>query len=112
MTKYAIWFPSEAMQLTPEEFPQVVIDSHAAVQEMKDAGVLVFAGGIDESVAPVLVGLDGSETPGGFGDRVLDGGLTVVDVPTQEDALRWAARLAQACRCPQEVRAYGDDPDA
>lgn len=104
MTTYAIWFPSEAMQLTAEEFPQVVIDSNAAVDEMRDAGVLVFAGGVDESVAPVLVGRDGSRTERGFGDRVLDGGLTVIDVPTQEDALRWAARLAEACRCPQEVR--------
>jgi hypothetical protein len=104
MTQYAIWFPSEAMQVTEEEFPQVVIDSNAAVEEMREAGVLVFAGGVDESAAPVLVGRDGSPTPGGFGDRVFDGGLTVIEVPTQEDALRWAARLAAACRCPQEVR--------
>ena len=104
MTQYAIWFPSEAMQLTAEEFPQVVIDSNAVVEEMKDAGVFVFAGGVDESTAPVLVGRDGSRTPGGFGDRVFDGGLTIIEVPTEEDALRWAARLAEACRCPQEVR--------
>ena len=78
MTTYAIWFPSEAMQLTPEEFPQVVIDTHAVVQEMKDAGVLVFAGGIDESIAPVLVGRDGSATPGGFGDRGTEGKIEAI----------------------------------
>ena len=39
------------------------------------------------------------------------GGLTIVDVPSREDALRWAAKIAVACRCAQEVRAIGADPE-
>jgi len=34
-----------------------------------------------------------------------------VDVPSREDALKWAAKIAAACRCTQEVRAIGFDPE-
>jgi len=33
MTKFLISFPSEAMVLTEEEFPIVVADSHAVIEE-------------------------------------------------------------------------------
>ena len=39
------------------------------------------------------------------------GGLTVVNVPSREEALEWAAKIAVACRCAQEVRAIGPDPE-
>ena len=59
MTKYLISFPSEAMVVTDEEFPTVVSDSHAVIEEAKKAGVYVFGGGIDEQVAPALVSSGG-----------------------------------------------------
>ena len=34
-----------------------------------------------------------------------------MDVPSREDALKWAAKIAAACRCTQEVRAIGFDPE-
>lgn len=34
----------------------------------------------------------------------------VVDVPSREKALKWAARTAAACRCAQEVRESMPDP--
>jgi hypothetical protein len=39
------------------------------------------------------------------------GGLVVVDVATRDEALAWAARIAAACRCAQEVRELGGDPE-
>ena len=39
------------------------------------------------------------------------GGLTVVEVPSREEALQWAAKIAAACRCAQEVREFGPDPE-
>ena len=62
MTKYLISFPGkgQAMKLTEEEFPAVVAESHAVIEEAKAAGVYVFGGGIAEDVAPVLVQADGS----------------------------------------------------
>jgi hypothetical protein len=41
--------------------------------------------------------------------KELIGGLTIVDVPTRQDALKWAAKIAVACRCAQDVRKFGDD---
>ena len=39
-----------------------------------------------------------------------NGGVAIVDVPTREAALEWAAKFAAACRCAQEVRSFGFDP--
>ena len=38
------------------------------------------------------------------------GGFAIVDVPSREQALEWAAKFAVACRCAQEVRELMDDP--
>jgi hypothetical protein len=38
------------------------------------------------------------------------GGFVIVDVPTREDAVAWAAKVAVACRCAQEVREIFPDP--
>ncbi|WP_062349527.1 YciI family protein [Herbidospora yilanensis] len=106
-----ISFPSAAMVLTEEEFPDVVRDAHAVIQEAKDAGVHVFGGGIDEDVAPVLVAADGTVTEGTHPQTAqLNGGYTVLDLPSREAALEWARKIAASCRCAQEVRAFQYDP--
>jgi hypothetical protein len=71
-----------------------------------DAGVLVFAGGLNEDLDPVSVSHDGTVTAGTYPL----GGMTVVDVPSREAELEWAAKLATACRCPQELNAFQPDP--
>lgn len=109
MAKYLISFPSATMVLAPEDFEAVVESSHSAMREAKDAGVYVFGGGIDESVAPVLVHADGAIT---HETSHLDGGFLVIEVPTREEAERWAARVAQGCRTPQELRVFGFDPES
>ena len=111
MAKYLISFPSEAMVIPEGEFEAVVESSHAVIEEAKAAGVYVFGGGIDEGVAPVLVAADGSVTEGTYpGHTVPNGGYLVLDVPSREAALEWAAKIALACRCSQEVRQFGYDP--
>ena len=52
MTKFLISFPSRAMVVADDEWELVGRESHAVVQQAKDAGVWVFGGGIEESVAP------------------------------------------------------------
>lgn len=37
-------------------------------------------------------------------DEAYLGGLTIVDVADEKDALRWAGMIAEACGWPQEVR--------
>jgi hypothetical protein len=107
MTHYLISFPGEAMDVPAEQMPAVADAAHAVTREAKDAGVLVFAGGLLEDVEPVTVGPDGTVTPGTYPQTgEFDGGFTVVDVPSREEALEWARRIAVACRCGQELREF------
>ena len=110
MTKYLISFPSEAMVLTDDEFPIVVAESHAVIEEAKAAGVYVFGGGINEEVDPVLVAADGSVSPDIYLGSQLRGGFTVLEVPTRAEAEEWARKIAAACRCAQELREFIYDP--
>ncbi|MET4592725.1 transcription initiation protein [Arthrobacter sp. 754] len=111
MTKYLISFPSEAMVFPAEDFEVVVEASHAVIDEAKKAGVYVFGGGIDETVDPVLVAADGSVTEGSHaGHEVPNGGYLVLELPSRQEALDWAAKIAVACRCSQAVRQFGYDP--
>ena len=113
MTKYLISFPSGEMDIPEGQFQAVVEASHAVVREAKEAGVWVFGGGIDESVPPVRVAADGTVTEGTYPQtKQIEGGYSILELPTYDDAVRWAAKIAAACRCPQELRAFGDDPES
>lgn len=111
MTRYLISFPSSAMDVPEEEGPDVTEAAHAVIHAAKDAGVYLFAGGLDEDVEPVMVAGDGTVTVGTYPEtKEFSGGFTVVDVPSREAALEWAAKIAGACRCAQEVREFQFDP--
>jgi hypothetical protein len=111
VAKYLISFPSKAMVVSDAELGAVGRDAHAVIDQAKAAGVYVFGGGIDEDVPPVLVSADGTVAMGGYSwAPALNGGFTVLELPSREDAIAWAARIARACRCDQELRAFGFDP--
>jgi len=44
--------------------------------------------------------------------RVVVDGFSILDVASREDALAWAAKIAAACPCAQEVREIMDDPES
>jgi hypothetical protein len=111
MAKYLISFPSAAMVVPDGEWEAVVHDSHAVIAQAKAAGVYVFGGGIDQGVPPVLVSADGAVAAGGYPwAPTLDGGFTVLELASRDDAVAWAARIARACRCDQELRIFHYDP--
>ncbi len=112
MTRYLISFPSGAMDHIPqEEFPAVGKAAHAVAQEAMDAGVWVFGGGLAEDVDPVMVTDDGSIIAGTYPQtKELSGGFTVLDLDSREAAADWAAKIATACRCAQELREFMPDP--
>lgn len=108
MTRYLISFDANAMDHIPEEdMPAVAEAAHAVVYEAMDAGVWVFGGGLEHQKAGI-VATDGTVTDGPYPQAV--SGLSVVDVPSREEALKWAAKIAVACRCAQEVREFMPDP--
>lgn len=111
MAKYLISFPSAAMVVPAVELEAVGRDARAVIEEAKDAGVYVFAGGIDEAVPPVLVWADGTFAEGGYAwAPPLNGGFAVLELPSRDEAVAWAGRIAKACRCAQELRVFGFDP--
>ncbi|MGC3981654.1 MAG: hypothetical protein QM808_10360 [Steroidobacteraceae bacterium] len=113
MAKYLISFPSAAMVVHDGELESVGRDAHAVIEEAKAAGVYVFAGGIDEGVPSVLVSADGAVVEGGYPwAPILNGGFTVLELPSRQEAVAWAARLAKACCCDQELRVFGVDPQS
>ena len=113
MAKYLISFPSAAMAIPDSELEAVGQDARAVIRQAKAAGVYVFGGGIDETVLPVLVAADGAVAEGGYPwAPPLNGGFTVLELPSREEAIAWAARIAKACRCEQELRVFGLDPES
>ncbi|TCO46063.1 hypothetical protein EV646_10784 [Kribbella antiqua] len=107
MTKYLISFEDGAMDFPEEDLPAVADAAHAVVQEAQDAGVLVFTGGLDYRQKHAVVDTDGMITDGPYPEtKELIGGIFVVEVPTFEAALEWAAKVAVACRCAQDVREF------
>ena len=111
MTKYLISFPSSAMVFPTEDLPAVADASHAVMQEAKDAGVWVFGGGIDESIPPVMVDGAGTVIEGTYPQtRQIEGGYAVLELPSRDAAVEWAAKFARSCRCAQELRAFQYDP--
>ncbi len=110
MTQYMISFDDGAMTFPEEELPDVAKAAQAVVQEARKAGVWVFGGGLEHQV-PSVVGTDGTVTDGPYPEtKEHIGGFAVVDVPTREEALEWAAKIAVACRCAQEVFELLPDP--
>jgi hypothetical protein len=109
MTRYLIFFGAHAMDRIPEEdMPAVAKAARAVCEEAVSAGAYVLAGGLENQPAS-LVAPDGTVTDGPNPDAI--SGITVIDVPSREEALKWAAKVAEACRCAQEVREIGSDPE-
>lgn len=113
MTKFLVSFPASAMDVPAEEMAAVSAASHAVIREAKAAGVYVFGGGINAEVAPVMVAADGGCTSGTYRQtKEFDGGFCVLELPSRAEAVHWAARIAAACRCSQELREFHYDPES
>jgi hypothetical protein len=111
MTRYLISFDDGAMTFPEEDLPAVSEAAHAVVREAQDAGVWVFGGGLKSPEEMSVVGTDGTVTDGSRPvSKAYVGGFSVVDVPSRDEALEWAAKIAVACHCAQEVREIMFDP--
>jgi hypothetical protein len=116
MTEYLIYFNQQWVgDHTEEWFRERGPLATAVVDEMKAAGVYVFAGGLDEEVDTAF-GADATSgtlvfTDGPFVEtKEFLGGLTVVDVEDEDAARMWAGKVAVACGWPQEVRRFKQRP--
>jgi hypothetical protein len=110
MTRYLISFDDGWMDFPREDLPDVAEAAHKVEREAQDAGVWVYGAGLESQQASI-VATDGTITDGPYPEtKEVIGGFAVVDVPSREEALEWAAKIAVACRCAQEVRELLPDP--
>jgi hypothetical protein len=69
------------------------------------------AAGLKDHEEASVVATDGTVTDDLYPEsKQYLGGFAVVDVPSREEALQWAAKIAVAYRCAQEVREFVPDP--
>ena len=87
--------------------------AHAVVQEAMDAGVWVFGGGMQDQKDedPVMWAVtERSPTARTLRPRRSSADSPSSTCPLPEGALEWAAKIAVACRCAQEIREFIPDP--
>jgi hypothetical protein len=113
MPRYLISFDDGSMNHIPDaDWPAVGEASRAVVREAKAAGAWIFGCGILRQQS-TIVAPDGSISFGPVPEtKAVVGGFSIIEVPSKEEALIWAARMAEACRCAQEVREIMFDPES
>ena len=115
MPEYLIYFNQQWVGDHPEEwFVSRVEPSMAVVEEMKEAGVCLFAGGLEEE-GPVYAAdaTSGEVVPHrrplrrdqGVARRLLRG-----VGGRRRGGQMWAGKVAVGCGWPQEVRRFGSPP--
>lgn len=113
MPRYLISFDDGSMDHIPDDDWRAVGEAaHAVVREAKAAGIWIFGGGIQRQQSSI-VATDGTVSAGPVPEtKSVIGGFSIIEVPSREEALAWAGRFAEACRCSQEVREIMFDPES
>jgi hypothetical protein len=107
MAQYLISFNDGAMTFPEEELPDVGQGCACSGAGSQGQGSVRLRRWTQEPRRGKCGGDDGTVTDGPNPEtRDFIGGFTVVDVPTRDAALEWAAKIAVACRCAQEVREF------
>ena len=95
--------------------PEVGAAVGKVVEDLSKAGVLLFAEGVHRSALGARVKVDGGRrtvTDGPFAEtKELVGGMIVVEVRNRDEAIEWAARLAEALGAEVEVRRVVEEAD-
>ena len=112
MTQYIIFFNQQWVGDHPEEwYGSRGPLARAVVEEMKTAGVYVYAGGlVEEPELAFWADATSGELVIGDGPYVetaqFVGGLTIIDVADDDTAKFWGGKVAEACGWPQEIRRF------
>ena len=113
MTRYLISFDDGSMNHIPDQdWPAVGEAAHAVLREAKAAGVWIFGGGVQRQQS-TIVSIDGTISVGPVPEtKAVIGGFSIIEVTSRREALVWASKFAEACRCAQEVREIMFDPES
>lgn len=112
MLRFLISFDDGTMKIPEADLPAVSDAARSVVREARAAGAWIFGGGLLTQQASI-VAIDGSVSEGPYPEtKAVLGGFSIIEVPTRDEALQWAAKFAAACRCAQEVREIMYDPES
>jgi hypothetical protein len=113
MPRYLISFDDGSMDhISEQDLPAVGESARAVVRDAKAAGIWIFGGGIHRQRSSV-VATDGTIADGPVPEnQAVLGGFSIIEVSSRDEALMWAARIARACRCAQDVREIMFDPES
>jgi hypothetical protein len=99
---------------TPEEMQPMYDAVEAYNQKARDAGIWVFAGGLQPAELATVVDNTGDApivTDGPYLEtKEWIGGFWVFELPDLDAALQWATDASKACGGPVEVRPFEDMP--
>jgi hypothetical protein len=111
MTQYLLTIYQPTGGVLPEGVLEPIArDTQRVNQDMKDAGVWVFAGGLHPPTTATVLRPQGGEvltTDGPFTEaKEHVGGFTIIKAADLDEALDWGRRLAEATTLPIEVRPF------
>jgi hypothetical protein len=100
--------------MDPAELQAAMAAAGAFLDELATSGALVFAGGLHPPSTAVTVDHTGDDLALADGPYTQApeylGGFWVVEAPTQEAAVDWAAKASKALGARIEVRAFQEVP--
>jgi len=106
MTRYLLSVLQPSGEEPPSNLDDIMRDVDALTEEMRSAGVWVFAGGLHPPDTATVVRGD-LTTDGPYVEaKEHVGGFTIVDAPDLDTALAWARRMSRATTLPIEVRPF------
>lgn len=114
MTHYLLSvYQPEGTPPPPDALEKIMKNVNAVQNEMIDAGVWVFSGGLEAQSTATVVRLENGDvalTDGPYAEaKEYLGGLTIVDVNDLDEALAWGRKVATATTLPIEVRPFVSD---
>jgi hypothetical protein len=117
MTRYLLSIYQPGGPPSPDvDLETIMGDLDVLNEEMKAAGVWVFAGALHPPSTATVVRLRDGEaltTDGPFAEgKEHLGGFTIIRAPDLDAALAWGRKLARATTLPVEVRPFQDGAEA
>jgi len=104
----SICYPAGATQPPPGALAVISQNVGAVSQEMKSAGVWVFAAGLRSPDSATVVHAKGTDvltTDGPFIEsKEQIGGICIITATDLDEALKWGAKMSRATTTPVEVR--------
>jgi hypothetical protein len=118
MSQYllSVYYVEGQEQPSDDVIQEMYADVDVVNNKMKEAGAMVFGGGLHTPDLATVVRSENGEiltTDGPFAEaKEQIGGFWIIEAADLDEALDWAAQATVACRGPVEVRPFQDEPES